>query len=101
MGAVDPREVAGGLVDTEHRLPGERESESSPLLEDAEHWLQVYAELANLQRTLLGTAKIEQDAPEPVVEKVSSDRLLFRPDLERLSQRHSFWLERVSQLQRG
>ncbi len=60
----------------EDRLPGEVDSETSPLLEDAEHWLSVYQELLTFKRTLVRTA-----------------------ELERLENRHRFWQERVRQLQ--
>src|SRR5437867_13218155 len=61
MGVGDPLDVAGELIDPEHRLPGELDSETSPLLEDAQHWLQVYAELLAFKRTLLRTAEVHKE----------------------------------------
>jgi hypothetical protein len=100
MGAGDPLEVAGDLMDPDHRLPGEEESEDSPLLEDAQHWLQVYAELLTFKRTLMRTAEIHKEgAPAPVVDEVSNDQVLLQSELERLQRRHRYWQDRVRQIQ--
>ena len=96
----DPREVMGDLVDPGHRLPGERESESSPLLEDAQHWLQVYVELLSFKRTLVRTAEIhEEDAAEPVIGEIRNDQRMLLSELQRLEHRHGFWERRVRELQ--
>jgi hypothetical protein len=93
-------EIAGQLVDPEHRLPGEVDSERSPLLEDAQHWLQVYAELLSFKRTLLRTAEVHKEgAPDAVVTEVSADQTLLRAELGRLEQRHRFWQRRAQELQ--
>ena len=98
----DPVELAADLTDPDHRLPGERESETSPLLEDAQHWLQVYAELLTFKRTLLQTAEVHTErAPAPVVEEVRGDQLLLRSELDRLQRRHRFWESRLRELQAG
>jgi hypothetical protein len=100
MGVTDPLDVAGELTDPDHRLPGERDSESSPLLEDAEHWLRVYAELLAFKRTLLRTAEVHKErAPDEVAEEVGQDEVLLRSELERLERRHSFWQARALELQ--
>jgi hypothetical protein len=92
-------EIADELGDPEHRLPGEVDSERSPLLEDAQHWLQVYRELLTFKRTLLRTADIHKEgAPEAVVEEVNSDQALLRAELDRLEQRHTFWEQRAQDL---
>ena len=85
MGADDPLDVAEELVDPERRLPGEQESESSPLLEDAVHWQRVYEELLAFKRTLLRTAEVHKEAaPAPVVHEVGSDQVILRSELNRL-----------------
>jgi hypothetical protein len=100
MGAGDPLEVAGDLVDPDHRLPGEVESEASPLLEDAIHWQRVYGELLAFKRTLLRTAEVHKEAaPEPVVHEVSNDQVVLESELGRLERRHQFWQGRVQELQ--
>jgi hypothetical protein len=92
-------EMADELVDPEHRLPGEVDSERSPLLEDAQHWMHVYRELLTFKRTLLRTADIHKEgAPEAVVEEVNSDQALLRAELDRLEQRHTFWEQRAQDL---
>jgi hypothetical protein len=102
MGVGDPLDVAGELMDPDHRLPGEQESEASPLLEDAQHWQQVYAELITFKRTLMRTAEIHKEgAPGPVVDEVSNDQLILRSELERLQRRHRYWEDRVRHLQAG
>ncbi len=53
MGAGDPTELVQELVDSDQRLPGEKEAEGSELVEDAEHWWRVYLELLSFKRTLL------------------------------------------------
>lgn len=68
----------------EIRLPGEEESEQSPLLEDAQHWEQVYAELITFKRNLLGATV--------------DDRAVLETDLKRLEGRHRYWQERSKQL---
>ncbi len=99
MGA-DPVDVAGELVDPEHRLPGEVESEGSPLLEDAIHWKRVYEELLAFKRTLLRTAEVHKEAAsEEVAHEVSSDQVVLESELRRLESRHEFWRERVRSLQ--
>jgi hypothetical protein len=99
MGASDPLEVVGDLVDPEHRLPGEEESEQSPLLEDAVHWQRVYEELLTFKRILLRTAAVhEEDAPEPVAHEVASDQVVLRSEMRRLERRHRFWQERAREL---
>jgi hypothetical protein len=102
MGGGDPLEVAGELMDPEHRLPGEEESEGSPLLEDAQHWQQVYSELLMFKRTLLRTAEVhKQGASQPVADEVGNDQLVLRSELDRLLRRHRYWEERVRELQSG
>lgn len=99
MGVGDPLELAEDLVDPDHRLPGERESEGSQLVDDAEHWRSVYQELLTFKRTLLSTAEVhKEDAPAPVAEEVSNDQVLLRWELERLERRHDFWQQRVRSL---
>src|SRR5213595_417796 len=96
----EPMEVAGDLMDPEHRLPGEVESEASPLLEDAVHWQRVYEELLAFKRTLLRTAEVHKEAaPAPVVHEVGSDQVILRSELNRLERRHRFWQDRISELQ--
>jgi hypothetical protein len=96
-GEID--EIAGQLVDPGHRLPGEEESEVSPLLEDAQHWLEVYRELLAFKRTLLRTAEVHKErAPEAVVAEVSDDQALLRAELGRLEQRLHFWERRAQEL---
>jgi hypothetical protein len=100
MESAEAGDVADELTNPEHRLPGEVDSESSPLLEDAEHWLQVYRELLAFKRTLLRTAEIHKDgAPDAVVAEVSGDQTLLRAELDRLERRHSFWERRAQELQ--
>lgn len=100
MGAGEPLDVAGELVDPDHRLPGERDSEASPLLEDAQHWVQVYAELLAFKRTLLRTAEVHKDrAPDEVAYEVTNDQVLLRSELDRLERRHRFWQQRARELQ--
>jgi hypothetical protein len=102
MGVGDPLEIAGELTDPEHRLPGEQDSEASHLLEDAQHWLQVYAELLAFKRTLLRTAEIHKEgATEAVVEEVSNDQVLLSSELDRLERRHRFWQARAQELRQG
>jgi hypothetical protein len=98
----EPMEVAGNLMDPEHRLPGEVESEASFLLEDAVHWQRVYEELLAFKRTLLRTAEVHKEAaPEPVVHEVSNDQVVLESELARLERRHRFWQSRVLALQPG
>jgi len=100
MESSEVGEIPGQLVDPEHRLPGELDSERSPLLEDAQHWLQVYAELLTFKRTLLRTAEVHKEgAPDAVVAEVSGDQALLRAELDRLEQRHQFWERRAQELQ--
>ena len=102
MSAGDVVDMVGDLTDPEHRLPGEQDSEASPLLEDAQHWLHVYGELVAFKRTLLRTAEVHKEgAPEAVVQEVSTDEALLRSELERLERRHRFWQDRALQLQKG
>lgn len=102
MRTGDSSELAEDLVDPDHRMPGERESEGSQLVDDAEHWRSVYQELLNFKRTLLSTAEIHKEgAPTPVAEEVSNDQVLLRSELERLERRHEFWQERVRSLKKG
>lgn len=99
MGADDPVEVAGELVDPEHRLPGEEEAETSTLVEDAVHWLHVYDELLSFKRTLLKTAEVhKEDTADAVAHEISSDQVVLETELRRLEQRHQFWQERLRQL---
>src|SRR5262245_36856638 len=97
---TDPLEVAAELVDPDHRLPGEEESELSLLVEDAVHWQRVYEELLTFKRTLLRTVEVhKEDAPEPVVHEVANDQLVLHSEMRRLERRHQFWQERVRELQ--
>lgn len=100
MESGEVSEIAERLVDPEHRLPGEVDSERSPLLEDAQHWLLVYRELLTFKRTLLRTAEVHKDgASEAVATEVSGDQTLLRAELDRLEQRHHFWERRAQELQ--
>src|SRR5690348_11596392 len=99
METGETQEIASELLNPEHRLPGEADSETSTLLEDAMHWLQVYHELLTFTRTLLRTAEVHKEgAPEAVVAEVSDDQRLLEAELSRLEQRHRFWRERAQQL---
>jgi hypothetical protein len=101
MESGDVGEIANELMDPGHRLPGEVDSEGSPLLEDAQHWLQVYRELLTFKRTLMRTAEIHKDgAPDAVAKEVGDDQALLRVELDRLEQRHTFWEQRARELQR-
>ena len=96
----DLREVAGGLVDPDRRLPGEEESELSSLIEDAVHWQRVYEELLTFKRTLLRTVGVHrEDAPEPVLHEVAGDQVVIHSEMHRLERRHRFWRDRVRELQ--
>jgi hypothetical protein len=102
MESGDVGEIAEQLVNPAHRLPGEVDSERSPLLEDAQHWLQVYRELLTFKRTLLRTAEVHKEgAADAVATEVSGDQALLRAELERLEQRHDFWERRAQELQPG
>jgi len=92
--------IAERMLDSDHRLPGEVDSERSPLLEDAQHWREVYRELLTFKRTLLRTAEVhEEGAADAVVAEVSSDQTLLLAELDRLEQRHRFWERRAQELQ--
>jgi len=100
MQSGDVDQIAEDLVDPQRRLPGEIDSETSPLLEDAQHWLQVYRELLTFKRTMLRTAEVHKEgAPEPVVDEVHNDQVLLRAELNRLEQRQRFWEMRLQELQ--
>jgi hypothetical protein len=100
MESGEVAEIAGQLVDPEHRLPGEVDSERSPMLEDAQHWLHVYAELLTFKRTLLRTAEVHKEGTaDAVVTEISGDQTLLRAELDRLELRHRFWERRAEQLQ--
>jgi hypothetical protein len=99
----DPLDVARDPADPEQRLPGERESEASPLIEDAQHWLHVYAELLTFKQTLVETAAVEGavesgGAGRRAVSTASGEGPGLRSELERLGRRHAFWRERVARL---
>lgn len=99
MGAGDPTELVQELVDSDHRLPGEKEAEGSELVEDAEHWWRVYLELLSFKRTLLSTAEVHKDdASEAVVEEVTRDERLLSAELDRLNRRFKFWEDRLRSL---
>jgi hypothetical protein len=99
MGLGEPLDVAGELIDPEHRLPGEEESEGSPLLDDAMHWQRVYEELLAFKRTLIRTVEVhKQGAPAAVVHEVGNDQVVLTSELRRLERRHEFWQGRVQEL---
>jgi hypothetical protein len=89
MGTGDPIEVAEGAADGEQRLPGEEESQDSPLLEDALHWRRVYEELLTLERTLLRTEETHG---------TGAGRHPPESELRRLERRRGFWDQRVREL---
>jgi hypothetical protein len=100
--STDAFEKAGELVDPEHRLPGEEESESSPIAADARHWADVYEELMSFKRHLLDTVHEQRDeVSESARHEVESDRTMLESEFERLRRRYSFWIERVRQLEGG
>ncbi|HKF78347.1 MAG TPA: hypothetical protein VKF59_19555 [Candidatus Dormibacteraeota bacterium] len=92
MGTGDPIEVAEGTADGEQKLPGEEESEGSPLLEDALHWQRVYEELLTLERTLLRTEEADG---------TGAGRHPLESELRRLERRRGFWEQRVRELRSG
>jgi hypothetical protein len=100
--STDAFEKAGELVDPEHRLPGEEESESSPIAADARHWADVYEELMSFKRNLLDTVHEQRDeVSESARHEVESDRAVLETEYARLHRRYLFWSARVRQLEHG
>ncbi len=97
MGDAEAQRAAEEIIDPEHRLPGEEESEQSPLLEDAQHWEQVYAELVGFKRDLLDAmeGQREQTDHEAVTAEVEKDQTVLESELRRLTGRHQYWSEQV------
>jgi hypothetical protein len=84
MGEANTFDATEEIHDVGHRLPGEEESEQSPLLDDAQHWQQVYAELISFKRNLL--------------DATGDDQPILATELRRLEDRHRYWQERTRQL---
>lgn len=88
-------------VDPGYRLPGEAEAEESPIVDDARHWEEVYAELLQFKRGLVSTVEVAQaGADQSVAHEVGNDAEILRAELDRLERRYRFWRERVGTLTR-
>lgn len=101
MGETEAFRAADEILDPDHRLPGEEESEQSPLLDDAMHWERVYAELVGFKRDILEALESKQEETDrhAVVAEVANDRTLLEAELKRLVRRHHYWRQRVRELE--
>lgn len=95
----EARDAAARSVDDDALLEGE--DPTSDLVEDAEHWVEVYGELIGYKRTLLGTsaeeiADFEHHESRGEVREV--DVVILRTELDRFRRRLAFWLDRLEEL---
>ena len=90
--AVD---AALDAVEPERLLGGERED--TPYLDDAEHWVRVYAELLDFKRALLALAheRVESMHDTAASEVEETDLKILRAEAERFARRLDFWGDRV------
>lgn len=91
-------DAALDAVEPERLLGGERED--TPYLDDAEHWVSVYAELLDFKRALLTVAheRVEAMRDAAAAEVEGTDLKILRAEAERFARRLDFWQERVQLL---
>lgn len=78
-------------------LPGE--DPDSVYLEDAVHWVRVYAELLELKLALLGRAdQVLDGVSDDAMREAGIDDRLLRAEAGRYAGRHQYWTERVNAL---
>jgi hypothetical protein len=86
-------------ADPDRLLPGE--DPGTPYLDDAEKWVEVYQELLQFKKRLLGVA---EDALKDLDDKparkevVDTDRIVLEAEVQRFQRRLAFWTERRSEL---
>lgn len=78
----------------------EGEDPSTTYLEDAAHWVDVYAELLDVKADLLTTIDRDREglSDEALREIEGTDRRLLEAEAERFRRRLAFWRERCDEL---
>jgi hypothetical protein len=79
-------------------MPGEEDS--SPYIEDAEHWIAVYSELYNFTVAIVNRLRTDMlDLQQPTQDYLRThDVLVHEEQIRRFSERLAFWNQRLAQL---
>lgn len=100
----DPRwpygEAARRATD-DHPLPGE--DTTSPYVDDAQHWVNVYTELLEFKERMLVTLFDSlQHMPQEAVDEVrTTDAVVLDAEATRFKRRLRLWQERLEELSGG
>lgn len=85
-------------IDKRTLLPGE--DPSSLILEDAVHWISVYAELLTFKRSMLeAAATAMKTMTKDAARDVDIDQQLLRAQARRYVARQEFWVQRLAELE--
>jgi hypothetical protein len=96
---TDDIEAALETVEPERLLPGE--DADTPYLDDAQHWLKVYAELVAFKVDILSVTeeRIRGMDPDSGAEVAATDFKVLRAEEQRLKRRLAFWRARAATLE--
>ena len=92
------QDAADKIVDDDRLLDGE--NPATPYLDDAAHWVTVYAELLAVKRDLLTVSegRLAEMPAEVRHEVASTDLVVLDAEMKRFSRRLAFWRERCLEL---
>jgi hypothetical protein len=98
MEAQKSESPAEQAVDPDRLLDGE--DPDTAHLEDAEHWLSVYADLLKSKQELIGVTehRMEHIAADAAVELGQTDLEILETESRRFERRIAFWQSRVRDL---
>jgi len=95
-GAPAPGELRH-VSDPEALLPGEDPATAD--IDDAVHWVRVYAELLSVKVALLSRAdQVLAGVSDDAMREADIDQRLLRSEADRYAARHRYWTERVKDL---
>ena len=94
----DPKEAAKGSVDPDRMMSGE--DPNTQHLDDAVHWLSVYADLTAFKADILAhtESRVVELQPDAADEIEATDITVLEAEAQRFRQRYDFWRRRVQEL---
>ncbi len=98
MADQSAHDAAQRAIDPDRLLEGE--NPETPYLEDATHWVTVYADLLSVKRDLLGVSELRlPDLPKEARQEVATtDLVLLDTEMKRFSRRLTYWRQRCVEL---
>lgn len=97
MPSDDAQDAIEKVADPDQLLEGE--DPATTYLDDAKHWVHVYAELLEFKQGVVGeVASGAADLPAAAQPEAHADLTILEAERERLERRYAFWQTRLGEL---